>query len=102
MHVIADIDEPVADIAVDARIDGARVPRGRVAGKHQALHLTHRFRHDEIYRRRCAGGLLGGAGDAARLEVPVDAHEQEGDAEHDGENGRASLQSRARVGVEMR
>ena len=52
LHVIADIHEPLGDVAIDACIDRRFVPRGRLAGKHQILTHGRRLRDDDVDRRR--------------------------------------------------
>ena len=94
VHRIADVDEPLADVAVDTRINGACMPGGGLAWQHQALHRAQWLRTDHVHRRRRAAGGRGVARDSARLEVAVEADADECHGQHDdGDNGGA-LQAR--------
>jgi hypothetical protein len=100
VDVIADVDEPLADISVDSRVDRARMPGGRLARQGESLDGPDGRGPDGIDEVWRGARLLRGIGDTAVFEEAVDADGDEGDDEHGRENDGAFFQASAGVGVE--
>ena len=102
VDVIADIHQPLAHVAVDARVDRGFEPCRRLPRQHEILPDGSRARDDDVDGRRCREGSLAGIRDPPLVKKSNDTDGDEADDEHHRRDDGASLQATTGILVELR